>query len=192
MNKNGRIFIISGPSGVGKDTLVQAAIERSENLKEAISATTRPPRKGEQDGKNYHFMHRGKFCQMIEDGEFLEYFEYCGNLYGTLKSEVTRKSKAGINVILILDVNGAKSIKEQLPESVTIFISPPSMNVLEGRLRARGLDSDEQIQHRLREVQREMECRSWYDYTLVNDDLEVAIRQLESIIHNNFLLSSNT
>ena len=192
MNKNGRIFIISGPSGVGKDTLVQAAIERSENLKEAISATTRPPRKGEQDVKNYHFMHRGKFCQMIEDGEFLEYFEYCGNLYGTLKSEVTRKSKAGINVILILDVNGAKSIKEQLPESVTIFISPPSMNVLEGRLRARGLDSDEQIQHRLREVQREMECRSWYDYTLVNDDLEVAIRQLESIIHNNFLLSSNT
>lgn len=192
MNKNGRIFIISGPSGVGKDTLVQAAIERSENLKEAISATTRPPRKGEQDGKNYYFMHRGKFCQMIEDGEFLEYFEYCGNLYGTLKSEVARKSKAGINVILILDVNGAKSIKEQLPESVTIFISPPSMNVLEGRLRARGLDSDEQIQHRLREVQREMECRSWYDYTLVNDDLEVAIRQLESIIHNNFLLSSNT
>lgn len=192
MNKNGRIFIISGPSGVGKDTLVQAAIERSENLKEAISATTRPPRKGEQDGKNYYFMHRGKFCQMIEDGEFLEYFEYCGNLYGTLKSEVTRKSKAGINVILILDVNGAKSIKEQLPESVTIFISPPSLNVLEGRLRARGLDSDEQIQRRLREVQREMECRSWYDYTLVNDDLEVAIRQLESIIHNNFLLSSNT
>lgn len=182
MNKNGRIFIISGPSGVGKDTLVQAAIERAENLKEAISATTRPPRKGERDGKNYYFMHRSKFCKMIDDGEFLEYFEYCGNLYGTLKSEVARKLKAGINVILILDVNGAKRIKEQLPESVTIFISPPSLNVLEGRLRARGLDSDEQIQHRLREVQREMECRSWYDYTLVNDDLEVAIRQLEYII----------
>ena len=181
-SKQGRLFVLSGPSGVGKDSVLTAMFEKLSGVVRSISATTRPPRTGEIDGVDYHFLARERFEAGIEGKIFLEFAEYAGNLYGTPLAGVNIQRQAGKDVILKIEVQGAHRIREVAPEAILIFIAPPSLSVLESRLRLRATDDETRISARLKRAIEELECVSWYDYKIVNDDLHAAADTLRSIV----------
>lgn len=182
MKKTGKTFIISGPSGVGKSTVLGALFSGRDDLYFSVSATTRQPREGEKDGKDYHFISPEQFNDWIENGEFLEYAEYVGNFYGTPKRYVDAAMAEGKDVILDIEVQGATQVHDQRPETVRIFIAPPSWEELERRLTARGTDTPEKIQRRLLRAKVELQMAGNYNYFVVNDSVERAVEELRSIM----------
>ncbi len=178
----GKTFIISGPSGVGKSTVLRALLEQQEALYFSVSATTRAPREGEVDGVHYHFIDPATFHGMIEQDEFLEYAEYVGNFYGTPKKYVDEAMESGRDVILDIEIQGAQQVCAKRPETVRIFIAPPSWAELERRLTDRGTDSPEKIQKRLLRAKVELQTAGSYDYFVVNDSVDNAVRELRAIL----------
>ena len=176
------VFIVSAPSGSGKSTLVEKLIERVCNLRFSVSYTTRRPRGTEQDGRDYFFIPLVEFERRIAQGEFLEWAEVFGNYYGTHKGELQRASDEGMDLVLDIDVQGARQLKEKIPAAVTIFILPPSRQILEQRLRARSQDAGDVIERRLREAAEEIRNYSQYDYVLVNREVEASVDNLVSIV----------
>lgn len=179
------VFIISAPSGSGKSTLVGHLMKTVARLRFSVSYTTRPPRGNEQDGKEYHFITREEFAQRIQRNEFLEWADVFGNYYGTHESELSKAEAEGCDLILDIDVKGARQLKERIPGAVSIFILPPSRQELEQRLRARSQDAEEVIERRLREAAEEIRNYSQYDYLLVNRDVEASVDNLASIVSAN-------
>jgi len=182
MEKRGILFVISGPSGCGKTTLGENLLSQSSNLVRSISVTTRPPRKGEKNGREYFFVSKEKFKEMIKRDKFLEWANVFGYFYGTPRDFVIRNLKRGKDVVLIIDVQGAMQVKKKFPQAVFIFIAPPSLKVLRERLIKRGLDSSIEIEKRLRQAKIEMEYQKEYNYIIVNDKLDMAIKLLNCII----------
>ena len=176
------VFIISAPSGSGKSTLTSGLIRAVPNLRFSVSYTTRAPRSEEKNGEAYFFIDREDFQRRISQGEFLEFAEVFGNYYGTHISELERAARDGYDLVLDIDVQGARQLKEKIPAGVSIFILAPSRQVLEERLRARGQDSDAVIQRRLREAAEEIRNYFRYDYVLVNHEVETSIDTLVSIV----------
>ena len=177
----GKLIVISGASGVGKGTVVKAMMAQREDLYFSVSATTRPPRPGEVDGKDYYFVTREEFEKMIARGEMLEYDEHARNYYGTPKAQIEEKRSRG-HVLLDIEPNGAKNVKKNYPEAVLIFVMPPSVEELERRLRGRNDTPEDQIQIRMERAVWEMEQRVWYDYVVVNDDAQRCAREILEII----------
>lgn len=180
--RKGKTFIISGPSGVGKSTVLQALLAERPDVYFSISATTRDPRPGEVDGVHYHFMDVEKFRKLIANDEFLEYAEYVGNFYGTPKKFVDAAMEKGQDVILDIEVQGAIQVCSKRPETVRIFIAPPSWTELERRLTERGTDSVDKIEKRLLRAKVEFQTAHAYDYFVINDSVEDAVRELEAIM----------
>ena len=182
---NVSVFIISAPSGSGKSTLVGRLMQEVSRLRFSVSYTTRQPRGAEVNGKEYFFISREEFQQRIDRAEFLEWEEVFGNYYGTHRSELERANDDGVDLILDIDVKGARQLKKTLPEAVSIFILPPSREVLEQRLRSRSQDSEEVIQRRLSEAAEEIRNYSQYDYVLVNKDIDASVDNLVAIVSAN-------
>ena len=180
--RRGKTFIISGPSGVGKSTVLQALLAQNDNIYFSVSATTREPRPGEEDGVHYHFMDVDTFRKWIVNDEFLEYAEYVGNFYGTPKKYVDAAMNRGMDVILDIEVQGAIQVTSKRPDVVRIFIAPPSWAELERRLKERGTDSDEKIEKRLLRAKVEFQTAHTYDYFVINDTVENAVGELNAII----------
>jgi len=178
----GTLYTISAPSGAGKTTLVNALIENTDNIKVSVSHTTRQPRPGEKNGVNYHFVTKDEFMGMLENNLFLEHAQVFDNHYGTSQQWLMEELNAGIDVILEIDWQGAEKIRRLKPDTVNIFILPPSRAALEQRLRHRGKDSEEVIAKRLRGAVEEMRHCVEYDYLVVNDDFDQALKDLQSII----------
>ena len=182
MTDNGMLIVFSGPSGSGKDTVLNKLISERDDTRLSISMTTRNLREGEIDGVHYYFVDRDFFENKIEADGMLEYAEYAGNLYGTPKDPVYEMIKAGKVVILEIEVQGAEKIMKKYPEVVSVFLMPPSLRVLEERLRGRNTDDEETINHRLVIAREEIRKSSDYDYIVVNDDIENAVRKFSGII----------
>ena len=180
--KKGKTFIISGPSGVGKSTVLSALLERRPNVYFSVSATTRDPRPGELDGIHYHFMDVDSFRKWIAMDQFLEYAEYVGNFYGTPKRFVDEAMDQGRDVILDIEVQGAIQVTSKRPDTVRIFIAPPSWAELERRRTERGTDSKDKIQKRLLRAKVEFQTAHTYDYFVINDTVENAVRELDAIM----------
>lgn len=183
MKKRGKLVVLSGPSGCGKNTVFEALRLCDEDIVQTVSATTRAPRCGETDGVDYYFISEAAFAAKIEAGEFLEYVRYGNNYYGTLKSEITRQIRAEKTVVLIIEVNGAMNVKRCFPDAVTIFILPPSMETLRERIDRRGENTPEETARRLQIAAEEMRASSQYDYQVVNDDLEQCVSDVWDIIN---------
>jgi len=181
MKKCGKLFVISGPSGVGKNTLIEKFLLQNPDVKLSISNTTRKPRAGEIDGVNYFFTQWQDFLDAVKNNEFLEWAEFGGNCYGTKQAYVEKKLDEGSDLILEIDTQGAMQIKAKIPEAVLIFVMPPSLEALEKRLRGRQTESEEAIQTRLAAAKRELETAGKFDYQIVNDDLEQAVIGLQSL-----------
>ena len=181
MDKKGILMIISGPSGSGKGTIVNELV-KDENYYISVSATTRKPRINEQEGKHYFFKEREEFINLRDNGELLEWAEFCGNFYGTPKSNVENKIAEGKNVILEIEVQGALKIKELYPECVLIFVIPPSIEELKKRLTQRGTEEAEVIERRIARALEEIEIMKEYDYIVVNDDLLTAVENINKIV----------
>ncbi len=180
--RKGKTFIISGPSGVGKSTVLNALMQKRSNLYFSVSATTRQPREGEKNGQHYHFIDAETFRDMLGRDEFLEHAEYVGNFYGTPKRYVDEAMERGQDVILDIEIQGAMQICEKRPETVRIFIAPPSWKELERRLTARGTDTPEKVQKRLLRAKVEMNSASSYDYFVINDSVDKAVEELDAIL----------
>ena len=180
--KRGKLLVISGPSGVGKSTVLKALFEGRDDLYFSVSATTRAPRPGEEHGVNYYFIEPEMFHQWITDGEFLEYAEYVGNFYGTPKKYVDEAMEQGKDVILDIEVQGAIQVTSKRPDAVRIFIAPPSWSELERRLTERGTDSPEKVQKRLVRAKVELQTANTYDYFVINDTVERAVREINAIM----------
>jgi guanylate kinase len=172
--------VITGPSGVGKGTLIRALRERIPGLELSVSATTRPPRPGERDGREYYFLSPEEFDRRLNAGEFLEHATYAGNRYGTPRSELDRAGDRPL--VLEIELQGARQLRERLPEAVQVFIAPPSLEALRARLAGRGLDSPDQIENRLRVAREELEARSEFRHVVVNDRLEEAVEELVGLV----------
>ena len=179
----GTLFVVSSPSGGGKGTIIRHVLKVVENLRYSVSYTTRAPRLGEVDGREYFFVNREIFEEMVAAGEFLEWACVHGNLYGTAKDQVIEDTASGADIILEVDVQGAASVRQLLMDSVSIFILPPSYEVLRQRLIARGTDSPEELELRLRNAPEELKQYSSFDYVIINDEIEKAVGQLASIIY---------
>ena len=175
------IMVVSGPSGVGKGTLVKELVKRRDDVVESVSCTTRAPRVGEEHGKHYFFLSKEEFLRRIDDGDFLEYDEHMNGLYGTPKSFVLDAVQEK-SVILEIDVNGGLIAKEAFPEAVLVFIMPPSEEELKKRLSGRNTETEEAIAERLARLSLELEKKAYYDYVVVNDKFEVALRELGAIL----------
>ena len=182
VNKEGVLVLFSGPSGVGKDTVLEVVLNKDRELQKSISLTTRNIRENEIDGKDYYFISLSQFHDMIDKGEVLEYAQYGANMYGTPKAPVDKWLSEGKTVILKIEVQGAQSIKEMYPDSVGIFILPPSMEVLENRLRSRGTEDEADILKRLEIARNEIRKSVDYDYFVVNEDVEKAADDVLTII----------
>lgn len=177
-----KVFVITGPSGVGKGTLIKSLLERVPGLTLSISATTRPPREGEVDGREYHFLSPEEFDERREQDDFLEFATYSSNRYGTLRSEVERCLADGKSVVLEIEVQGAQQVRAAKPDSVQIFIAPPDPSHLRRRLEGRGTDSAEAIDARLDTAEIELASQGDFDHRIVNDDLGQAAAELEGIV----------
>lgn len=182
MSKKGLILIVSGPSGCGKGTVLHEVLGSREDVYYSISATTRAPRPGEENGVHYHFITKEDFEKLIAEDAMLEHAEYCGNYYGTPKQPILDHYAAGDMVILEIEVQGAKQVMEKLPQAVSLFIAPPDLEVLEHRLRKRGTEEEETIQKRLAQAKEELTHLSDYDYVIVNAALEDAVDDLQAIL----------
>ena len=182
MNNKGKLLVISGPSGAGKSTVVFKAIEGRTDVCFSTSVTTRSPRPGEVHGREYFFVDFERFREMVENDELLEHAEYVANRYGTPRSYVEQRLSEGMNVLLDIEVQGARQVRKKMPEAVLIFIAPPSMEELERRLRGRGTDTEDAIEGRLIRAKQEFQEADFYDYLIVNDDLEKAAASLNAII----------
>jgi guanylate kinase len=178
----GKVFVITGPSGVGKGTLIERLLERVPALELAVSATTRAPRQGERDGEHYHFLSDTEFDRRVLEGDFLEHAEYSGRRYGTLRSELRKRTQEGASVVLEIEVQGARQVATAMPDAIRIFIAPPSEETLRERLIGRRTDDPEQIEKRLLVAKSELAARDEFPHVVVNDDLERATAQLEQIV----------
>lgn len=184
--KKGKLVVVSGPSGVGKDTVVSEYLKLHPEDKLSISMTSRPMREGDIEGVSYYFKTKEEFEEEVKKGNLLEYATYHGNYYGTPKSEVLKRLDDGINVILVIEVQGARNIKNMLGDDVLlIFVLPPSLDSLRERLIKRGNTSLEAINERIEIAKKEIEVSDFYDYKIINDNLEDAVKSLENIIKNN-------
>ena len=176
--------MITGPSGVGKGTVIRGLRQQIPELELSVSATTRAPRPGERDGVDYHFMTPQEFDSHLRAGDFLEHATYSGNRYGTLREEVSKHTRAGRPVALEIEVQGARQIRQTMPEAFTVFIAPPSREALRARLVGRGTDSSDQVQERLRTAQRELAAQDEFERVVVNDRLEDAVQELVRIVRD--------
>ena len=177
-----RVFVITGPSGVGKGTLIRGLLQAVPQLELSVSATTRPPRPGEREGVDYHFMSDEAFEDHVKAGDFLEHATYSGNRYGTLGDEVARRTGSGRPLVLEIEVQGARQVRSAVPDALAVFIAPPSLAALRARLLGRGTDSPAQVEERLRTAQRELEAQDEFSYAVVNDRLEEATAELVAIV----------
>ncbi|MCJ7652616.1 MAG: guanylate kinase [Actinobacteria bacterium] len=183
MEERGRVFVVAGPSGAGKDTLIRKALEMAENIHYSVSATTRPPREGEVEGRDYYFLSESEFDRLVAQGALLEWEEVFGNRYGTLKREVEKAAAYGQNVLLELDVEGALNVKSKIKDAVLIFIMPPSLKELESRLEKRKKDKESDIKLRTDIAPREIEVgRTKFDFIIVNDDVDRAAEEFASVL----------
>ncbi|WP_100899851.1 guanylate kinase [Nostoc flagelliforme] len=178
----GRLIILTGPSGVGKGTLMRSLLERHPELYYSVSVTTRSPRSGEIDGENYYFISRSKFEQLVAEGEFLEWAEFAGNYYGTPREAVLNQIHFGKLVVLEIELEGARQIRASFPSALSIFILPPSFDELEKRIRSRAQDSEEAITRRLLRAQEEIQAADEFDIQIVNDDFETALNDIETVL----------
>lgn len=185
MNSKGNIYVVSGPSGVGKGTVVKQVVSSDEKIELSISATTRAPREGEVDKVHYFFLSRDEFDKMAEADGFMEYATYCGNSYGTPKAAVYDRIEKGYDVILEIDIQGGLQILEKFPEAYGIFVFPPSYKELEARLRGRQSETDEVVLKRLAAAREEIAKSYQYDYFVVNDTVEHAVQSVINIIDSN-------
>ena len=181
---NGKLFVISGASGVGKGTVLKAVMEQRDDLSFSVSATTRAPRPGEVDGVHYYFITKERFEELIAQDAFLEYDAHAANYYGTPLAQLEEKLKSG-HIMLDIEPKGAEIVRKKRPDAVLIFIMPPSVEELERRLRGRGDTSEEQIALRMERAKWEMDQREWYDHVVVNDDLNVCVKEILDIIAEN-------
>lgn len=179
-----KVFVITGPSGVGKGTLIRELCSRVPGLELSVSATTRAPRPGEEGGRDYHFLGGEEFDRRAEQNEFLEHASYSGNRYGTLRSEVERRLADGASVLLEIEVQGARQVRAAMPEAVLVFLVPPSPETLRERLEGRGTDSAEAIDERLRTAEIELAAQQEFKHVVVNDQLERAAAALEAIVRD--------
>lgn len=177
-----RVFVITGPSGVGKGTLIRGVMERLPRLELSVSATTRAPRPGEEDGVAYHFLSDAEFDSRLSAGDFIEHAEYSGRRYGTLRSELDVRLAAGVPVVLEIEVQGARLVRRRMPEAVQIFIEPPSFDALRVRLVGRGTDDADEVERRLETARLEMEARGEFAHHVCNDRLGEATGRLEAIV----------
>jgi guanylate kinase len=178
----GHVFVITGPSGVGKGTLIRGLLERVPGLELSVSATTRPPRPGEGDGVDYHFLSDEEFDRRVANGDFVEHAGYSGHQYGTLRSELERRMAEGAGVVLEIEVQGARQIRAAMPEAVQVFIAPPSVEALRARLVGRGTDAPADVEARLATALAELEAETEFEYVVVNDRLEQATEELAAIV----------
>jgi guanylate kinase len=178
----GKVFVITGPSGVGKGTLIRGLLSRVPELELSVSATTRAPRPGERDGVDYHFMTPEEFDRHLEAGNFVEHARYSGSRYGTLRSELERRLVRGTPVVLEIEVQGARQVRSAMPDAIAVFIAPPSADALKARLVGRGTDTAEQIDERMRTAERELAARPEFSHVVINDRLEDATEQLTDIV----------
>ena len=178
----GKLIVLTGPSGVGKGTLMQKLLQLHPELYYSVSATTRSPRPGEINGQNYYFITRSQFEKLVAQGEFLEWAEFAGNYYGTPRAAVLEQIQSGKLVILEIELEGARQIRTSYPNALSIFILPPSFSELEKRIRGRGQDSQEAIARRLNRAQEEIEAAAEFDIQIVNDDLKTALNQIEAVL----------
>lgn len=178
----GRLFVITGPSGVGKGTLIKAVFERVGGLELSVSATTRPPREGERDGLDYHFLDEEDFSRRLAAGDFMEHASYSGHRYGTLLFEVEPRLARGAGVVLEIELQGARQVRERLPEAVLVFVAPPTPGVLRERLEGRGTDTPEQIDRRLEVARQELEAQREFTHVIVNDDVDRAAAALAELM----------
>ncbi len=179
------LIVFTGPSGVGKGTVLRQLLARHPELNLSISATTRSPRSGEVDGQHYYFLTRSQFEEMVTQGQFLEWAEFAGNLYGTPRQPVLDKIALGERVILEIELEGARQVRSSAPDAFQIFIQPPSIEELEARIRRRGQDSEDAIARRLARAQVEIAAADEFDVQVTNGDLETAVQELETIIFAN-------
>jgi guanylate kinase len=176
------VFVITGPSGVGKGTLIRGLMERLDGLELSVSATTRSARAGERDGVDYHFLGAQEFERRVQAGQFVEHAHYAGRRYGTLRSELDDRVRAGIPVVLEIEVQGARQVRAAMPEAVQVFIAPPSPEALRARLVGRGTDEPREVERRMRVAAQELEARAEFEHVVVNDRLEDALEQLVAIV----------
>ena len=177
-----RVFVITGPSGVGKGTLIRGLMERLPQLALSVSATTRAPRPGEQEGVHYHFLSPEEFDCRVQRGEFVEHADYAGRRYGTLRSELDERVREGRPVVLEIEVQGARQVRAAMPEAVQVFIAPPSLEALRARLTGRGTDDPAEVERRLRVAEQELAARDEFRHVVVNDRLEDALDELVQIV----------
>ena len=178
------LFIIAAPSGCGKTSLVKALLGSSSKLLVSVSYTTRKPRKGEINGENYHFVSKERFGEMISNNDFVEHAKVFGNMYGTARSNIKKKLEANIDIILEIDWQGARQVRENMPNSISIFILPPSKNVLLQRLTDRGQDDEETISKRMKNSESEMSHYDEFEYLVINDQFDSALNDLKAIIQD--------
>jgi guanylate kinase len=177
-----RVFVITGPSGVGKGTLIRGLMERLPDLQLSVSATTRAPRPGERDGVDYHFLSREEFDRRVARGDFVEHADYAGRSYGTLRSELEDRVAAGVPVVLEIEVQGARQVRGAMPEAVQVFIAPPSLEALRTRLIGRGTDDADEVERRLKVAEQELAAQPEFGHVVVNDRLDDALDQLAAIV----------
>jgi guanylate kinase len=177
-----RVFVITGPSGVGKGTLIRGLMERHPELELSVSATTRAPRPGERDGVEYHFLKPDEFDRRVAENDFVEHADYAGRRYGTLRSELEERVRAGRPVVLEIEVQGARQVRAAMPEAVQVFIAPPSLDALRTRLVGRGTDDAAEVERRLRVAEQELAAQPEFGHVVVNDRLDDALRRLTEIV----------
>jgi guanylate kinase len=177
-----QVYVITGPSGVGKGTLIRSLLQQVPELEVSVSATTRAPRPGEEHGVDYHFLTDHQFDERLAAGDFVEHARYAGRRYGTLRSELEARRSAGVPVVLEIEVQGARQVRESLPEAVQIFIAPPSVDALRARLVGRGTDAPREVQARLKTAREEIAAQDEFPYVVTNDRLERAVAELVDIV----------